>query len=211
MKAWNGILIGVVSSLLTLLLVFALMAASSAAMAHRGEPSELAVADTGQEDASLSPQAGASYYHIPGYVLIPESSATTLAHEDNGCVFATAGAAHPLYAALDIPPGSRVVSFTVFYYDSSGFDLSGVLVRFNSAGTSKVNLAAVASTGTEGYGSRTDDLDHVTDTFGYSYAVSVSFGAMSGSLRVCGIRVMYYPPLQSFSLMPVVTRDVDSP
>ena len=148
MKVRHGILIGVASSLLMLLLVFALLMASGAALAQRGDPPEAASppgAGAPPDAASLAPQAGASYYHIPAYVLIPGSPVITVSHDNFGCIHLTAGDELPLYAALDIPPASRIVSFTVFYYDTSVGDVSGSLVQYNSAGTSAVNLASISS------------------------------------------------------------------
>ena len=211
MKARQGILIGVVSSLLTLLVVFGLLAATGAALAQKGDPPAPAAAAAALRDPLLAPQAGASYYHVPGSVLTPMDSGTTVAYHDVGCVYATGGTERILNAPLDIPPASRILSFTVYYYDTSIGDLSGKLTRYNAAGTSSTDLASISSTGSDGYDSRSDSLDHVTDTFNYSYAVRVSFGSTSGSLRVCGVRVMYYAPYYGASFMPVVTKGATSP
>lgn len=206
MKAWHRVLIGIGFSLTTFVAIVLAATASGAVFAQ----GEVSTATTGAAVVPEAPQAGMSYYHIPGYVLVPGGPSVIVAHDNFGCIHATAGDELPLYAALDIPPGSRVVSFSVFYYDTSVGDVSGRLDQYSAAGKSAVVLASASSSGTGGYGSSSDDLDHVIDTFGSSYAIRIAFSALSGSLRFCGVRVGYYAPF-GVSFVPAVMRGAAAP
>lgn len=147
------------------------------------------------DDQSLFDEAAiAQFYHIPGSVLTPVNSATALAYGLYGCVYATAGAGSLLNAPLEIPDGSRIVLMRLYYDDTSAANLYGWITRYNEYGTGFQDLVAVPSVGDSGHGTNHGDLDHIVDTYNWSYVLNVSLGTASSGLQICGIRVMYYPP-----------------
>jgi hypothetical protein len=154
-----------------------------------------------------SAAAAVSYYHIPGSVLTPVSSATTLDYDFMGCIHATAGASNLLNAPLNIPPGSRITLLRLYYDDTSTSDIQSWITRYNPEGTSFEDLVTVASSGTDGHGSNYGTLDHVVDPYGWSYVLVVRLNGTSPTLQVCGLRVMYYPPVTYYNFTPNVVRD----
>jgi hypothetical protein len=173
----------------------------------RGEPLDDPAVSANQATESPSatpPAAGisatANFYHIPGSALTPVDSATTLAYDSMGCVHATAGAGYLLNAPLEIPNGSRIVLLRLYYDDTSASDdVNGWITRYNEAGTSFEDLVSVTSTGSAGHGSNYGDLDHIVDTYGWSYVLNARLNVASSALQVCGLRVMYYPPAATTS------------
>jgi hypothetical protein len=148
------------------------------------------------DDLSLFPEAAvARFYHIPGSVLTPVASATALTYAPYGCVYATAGATYLLNAPLEIPHGSQIVLMRLYYDDTSATNnIIGWITRYNAYGTGFQDLVAVTSLGYSGHGTNYGDLDHIVDTYDWSYVLNVALGTASSGLQICGIRVMYYPP-----------------
>jgi hypothetical protein len=171
-------------------------------MPARGEPLDdpaLRAKQASETPSATQPQASvaatASFYHIPGSVLTPVDGATTLAYDSMGCVHATAGAGYLLNAPLEIPSGSQIVLLRLYYDDTSASDISSWITRYNEAGTDFEDLVSVSSTGTAGHGSNYGNLDHIVDTYNWSYVLNVRLNASTSSLQVCGFRVMYYAPV----------------
>lgn len=144
------------------------------------------------DDPLLSPNPAARFYHIPGSVLTPVDSMTTLVYDLMGCVHATAGAAYLLNAPLELKDGQRIVLLRLYYDDASASDMNGWITRYDELGTSYEDLVGVTSVGSSGHGSNYGDLDHIVDTYGWSYVLNVRLNAASSALQVCGLRVMYY-------------------
>jgi hypothetical protein len=137
----------------------------------------------------------ASFYHIPGSVLQPVDSSTTLKYDSMGCVHAGTGGYDLLNAPLDIPNGSRIVLLRLYYDDTSdSSNVSGWITRYNSAGTDYEDLVSVSSTGSSGHGSAYGDLDHTVDAYNWSYILVARTNGASSAQQVCGLRVMYYAP-----------------
>jgi hypothetical protein len=144
------------------------------------------------DDPLLFPNPAARFFHIPGSVLTPVDSSTTLVYDSMGCVHASAGASHLLNAPLELKDGQRIVLLRLYYDDTSSSDMNGWITRYNEAGTSYEDLVGVQSTGSSGHGSSYGDLDHIVDTYGWSYVLNVRLNSASSALQVCGLRVMYY-------------------
>ena len=159
------------------------------------------------DNGAKYPSATASFYHLPGSALTPVDGATTLTYDLMGCVHATAGASYLLNAPLEIPDGSTIVLMRLYYDDTSASSINGWITRYNEAGTGYEDLVSVASSGSAGHGSNYGDLNHIVDTYGYSYVVNVRLNSASSTLQVCGIRVMYYAPVHAVNFLPVVMRN----
>jgi hypothetical protein len=159
------------------------------------------------DDLALFPQATASFYHIAGSTLIPVDSATNLVYDLMGCVHASAGATYLLNAPLNIPNGSHIAVLRLYYNDTSASDMNGWITRYDELGTDFEDLVGVTSTGSGGHGSNYGDLDHIVDTYGWSYVLNVRLNVSSSALQVCGMRVMYYPPPGCCTFLPSVMRN----
>jgi hypothetical protein len=145
------------------------------------------------ELSPLAPDATAFFYHIPGSTLTPVDSTTKLSYDLMGCIHATAGATYLLNAPLEVPNGSRIVLLRLYYDDTSTTqDVYGWITRYNEAGTDFEDLVAVPSNSSSGHGSNFGDLDHVVNTYSYSYVLVARVNVASTALQVCGLRVMYY-------------------
>ena len=68
----------------------------------------------------LAPSATSKFYHIPGSVLTPVDSSTTLAYDSMGCIHAKTGGGDLLNAPLEIPDGSTLIGVRLYYYDTNG-------------------------------------------------------------------------------------------
>lgn len=159
------------------------------------------------DDESKFPDAAAaSFYHIPGSVLTPVSSATTLSYGFMGCIYATAGAGNLLNAPLELPDGARVVLVRLYYDDASTSSIDAWLTRYDELGTTYEDLIHIASTGSSGHGSSYGELDHVVNTYSWSYVLNVRLNAADTNLQVCGLRVMYYAP-GTTNYLPAVMRN----
>jgi hypothetical protein len=96
-------------------------------------------------------------------------------------------------AAVHLPQGAVVISFRVFFYDSSSSDLS-VSLQFIPASGAYYTLAEVDSTGLSGYASKTDtSISYATiDNTLNSYHIRAwSDSWDSNNLRVMGALVTY--------------------
>jgi hypothetical protein len=172
------------------------------AVTERGEP---------LDDLSLfgETMAAAKFYHIPGSVLTPVDSTTQLVYDLMGCVHASAGASGLLNAPLEIPDGSHIVLMRLYYDDTSANEINSWITRYDELGTDFQDLVAVASAGSGGHGSNYGDLDHIVDTYGWSYVINIKLNSSTSALQVCGIRVMYYPPAGCGMCLPVMKRNAN--
>jgi hypothetical protein len=155
----------------------------------------------------LSPSVAnpARFYHIPGSALTPVNSSTTLTYDGMGCVHATAGATYLLNAPLEIPDKSRLNGLRVYYDDTSATEsVYGWITRYNAAGTDYEDLVAVPSLGSSGHGSNYVNLDHIVDTYNYSYVLVARLNVATSALQICGLRVMYYLPPKLY--LPLLIR-----
>ncbi|MBN1370997.1 MAG: hypothetical protein JW987_03475 [Anaerolineaceae bacterium] len=159
------------------------------------------------EQSLLAVSFTASFYNVPGSILTPVSSTTSLASAGDGCIYADAWAGSLLNAPLDIPPGSQIVLLRLYYDDTSASNLEAWITRYNSAGTDFEDLVHITSSGDGGHGSSYQALDHVTDTYNWRYVLNVRLNSPSPTLQVCGIRVMYYAPIIYGTFLPEIMRD----
>ncbi len=167
--------------------------------------------EAADDPALLAPTADNDrFYHIPGSVLMPVDSGTTLAYDYMGCVHANTGGSALLNAPLDIPEGSTLIGFRLYYYDThASSNVQAWITRYNEDGTGYDDIAYATSSGTGGRGSVWADANssmNVLDTYNWSYVLNVRLNAASSTLQVCGLRVMYTPPPGCCTYLPTVMR-----
>jgi hypothetical protein len=145
-------------------------------------------------EQAVTLETTARFYHIPGSVLTPVDSSTSLVYDYMGCVHASAGATSLLNAPLEIPDGSKIVLLRLYYDDTSADSISSWITRYNEAGTGFEDLVFAGSLGDGGHASSYGNLDHIVDTYNWRYVLNVRLNSASSTLQVCGLRVMYYAP-----------------
>ena len=162
------------------------------------------------DDRALFPNATAQYYHVPGSVLMPVDSSTTLAYDYMGCVHAKTGGANLLNAPLDIPSGSTITGMRLFYYDSNAStNVQAWITRYDMDGVDFDDIVNTTSSGSSGRGNIWGDADPtmgVLDTYSWSYVLNVRVNSASNTLQICGLRVMYYSPAGCCNYLPAIQR-----
>ena len=163
------------------------------------------------DDLALFPNATAQYYHVPGSVLMPVDSSTTLAYDYMGCVHAKTGGANLLNAPLDIPGGSTLTGMRLYYVDSNASaNVQAWITRYDMDGTDYDDIINITSSGSSGHGNVWGDADPtmgVLDTYSWSYVLNVRVNSASNTLQICGLRVMYYPPAGCCNYLPAIQRN----
>lgn len=163
------------------------------------------------DDLALFPNATAQYYHVPGSVLMPVDSSTTLAYDYMGCVHAKTGGANLLNAPLDIPGGSTLTGMRLYYVDSNASaNVQAWITRYDIDGTDYDDIINIASSGSSGRGNVWGDAEPtmgVLDTYSWSYVLNVRVNSASNTLQICGLRVMYYPPAGCCNYLPAIQRN----
>lgn len=174
------------------------------------EVKSLPVSGEALDEQALSPNIVSAFYHIPGSVLMPVDSSTTLAYDYMGCVHAKTGGGDLLNAPLDIPDGSTLIGARLYYYDANaGSDVRGWVTRYNEDGTDYDDIVSTVSSGSSGYGNSWGDANssmNVMDMYNWSYVLNARLNGASDTLQVCGLRVMYSPPPGCCTYLPTILR-----
>ncbi len=179
----------------------------------QGTQTQLAMAPgEPQDDPALfaSIAATSRFYNIPGSVLMPVDSATTLAYDYMGCIHAKTGGGNLLNAPLNLPEGSTLIGIRLYYVDSNATtDVNAWITRYNLDGTDFDDLVSVMSSGDAGRGNVWGDVDptmNVVDTYSWRYVLNGRVNSATNTLQICGIRVMYTPPPGCCTYIPSVMR-----
>jgi hypothetical protein len=164
-----------------------------------------------QDNRTLSPNATSRYYHIPGSVLMPVDSSTTLAYDYMGCIHAKTGGGDLLNAPLDIPEGSTLIGLRLYYNDTNaGTNINAWITRYNLDGTDYDDIVSVVSSGSAGHGNVWAEVDptmNLVDPYNWSYVINGRVNGAASSLQICGIRVMYSPPAGCCAYLPSVMHN----
>ena len=224
MRAGRGILISVVSSVVTVLAVVAMLSSSGVALAQ--PPGTAGVAQSGPEtgdggagsvkpgdagphpdwaDEPLMPQISFSYYRLVGTAFNERTTTTTYAYNFNGCVYENGGTDNRFMAPVLVPEGATIKYLRLYYDDTNaGTDLTAWLTRYQPGVTSE-DLTSVTSSGSSGYGTTlSPEITHTVDLTSWAYTVIIAPNANASSNSFCGVRVAYYAPVGTVGLMPSV-------
>jgi|DewCreStandDraft_5_1066085.scaffolds.fasta_scaffold01442_21 hypothetical protein len=174
------------------------------------EVKSLPVSGEALDEQGLSPNSVSVFYHIPGSVLMPVDSTTTLGYDGKGCVHAKTGGSDLLNAPLDIPDGSTLIGARLYYYDGDASkDLQGWITRYNLDGTTFDDIVSIHSSGSGGrgntWGAAISSMS-VIDMYNWSYVLNARLNGASNTLQVCGLRVMYDPPSGCCTYLPSILR-----
>jgi hypothetical protein len=96
---------------------------------------------------------------------------------------------------LDIPNGARIDYLRIFYYDAAVSDSTAFITTYNGVG-GLVDITAVNSAGTSGYGYAISDyIGHIVDNFNNAYVFNWRPNQLGAQTQLCGLRVAYRLPL----------------
>ena len=150
------------------------------------EPSEV----TGEDGVT---RTGFQYYFVAGSALHPTDQAAGWTRHEGGCVSAE-NAAVPFVTDLDLPQDSIIEFLRVYYYDAAEVDNGEAsIVAYDGRGDELILLDGLASSGSEGYGTRYKEqqTDHQVDNLDYAYVLRWHPHIVGSTMRVCGLRVAY--------------------
>jgi hypothetical protein len=154
------------------------------------------------------------YYMVPGATLRGRSSTATLAYDGLGCIHATSISSDEqqrlFNTELHLPDGSEIKYLRLYFYD----DLDNREVRghitLHEPGTKTEDVISVSSgvANKPGYGHVVNltAVSHFVDNSIKGYTLIGWPSASSASLKVCGLRVAYYPPPFYPVFLPTVRR-----
>ena len=231
MNTRNGMLIGVVSSLLTLLIVYALLSLFGTALAENTKPPKPAengwnlVSPTPEspeghdENAGgpvfplapeqAAPNAVTAYIHIAGSAFVPMHSASGVEYSPWGCMYMTGPESSSNYSVV-LPPDSTVTSLEMYYVDSSAtYNGTMQFAEYND-GQNGSYKSTLQTTGSSGWGKTTiSGLSIPLDYANYSYVFYWDVSAAAGSqVELCGMRIGYTTPW-SMNFIPSIMRQAN--
>lgn len=212
--------ISVVSSVVTLLAVFALLHASGTVQAQRPVPTPTTTAALPQDPDSQAhrphipaqpeaPQAGVMHQHIAGSAFVPMYWDAKPVYAYGGCTYgdATATAGRVIYnLPVILPPGSTINSLRFYYKDTSASD-STIRLREMDDGQNVVDIATVSSAGNSGYGNETVNFTHTVDYVNYSYVIQWYANVAGSTMELCGVRIGYTPPSIFGVALPAIIKN----
>lgn len=216
MSTKKVILLSVLSSLLTLLVIVAVMAGGNLVLAQgpdvetgdgyapNAEAPVFEVAPNAPDEA----QQTFSYYYILGSHMQPRSSNTEYTYSGDGCIYVNSAIDNRMQFPVILPEGSQIKYVRIYYNDTSASTMTVWLTEYN-AGQSADDLTSVSSTGSSGFGSTLSPQisEEVTGAVS-QYTLNYSWGGVTNStMQLCGIRVAYYAPIGGLSFLPSVLRD----
>ncbi len=227
MSTRHGMLIGVVSSLVTLLIVFALMPMSGTALAENSQPFKPAedgrnlvlptpeLPEYSDENAGgprfpfvsepAAPDTIAAEFHIAGSAFVPMHSNSGVNYSPWGCMYMTGPESSSNYSVV-LPSAATVTFLRLYYVDSSAtYDGTMHFAEYND-GQNGVYKATLQTAGSGGWGTATvSGLSIPLDYANYSYVLYWSVNtAASSSVQLCGMRIGYTVP--SGLYLPLITR-----
>ncbi len=226
MNARVLLIVCLVSSLVALVLLFAVVPSSTSVSAQSpivsaDEASRPAGAvspeklDEGAPDARV-PAAPAAcgvsavnclYYHISSSLFQGRDSTSTYAYDGSGCFHHTSASVNGFMAPVLLTHGSIIKYIRVYYIDTSASDMT-MRLRYFDDGTSSVDLTTVSTSGSA-MGVRTALSAEITHTVAYdlySYGIlAFESGPTDGSIQLCGVRLAYIPGAYGLDL-PFIAR-----
>lgn len=149
-----------------------------------------------------------SSIRIAGSTLRPrESDVDYSVGDGGGCVYAGAGSSETIWnTPIWLPPGARVHSVRLYYYDASAANAIGWFTIYDLYGNI-VDEWSVSSVGSSGNGFQdTVVIDHNIDYSVYSYAVNWRPEVIGEAMQLCGFRIFYDPPLFPLGFLPAITK-----
>jgi hypothetical protein len=135
-----------------------------------------------------------SYLNIVGAVFQGRNDGVGFNTGKPGCVYTTAGNARLTFKAV-LPDGALVKYVRIFYYDTSGSDMTVWLTDYDGAGNNN-DLAMVSSSGNGGFGTALSaELNYTVNHAANALALVATPSVLDSTQQLCGVRIAYYDPL----------------
>ncbi|HOA22220.1 MAG TPA: hypothetical protein PKL82_06985 [Anaerolineaceae bacterium] len=163
--------------------------------AQPGSEGELRPDEVNSEALEAEPQLAGYYYDFSaGATMRPRASLTNWEYDSGGCIHPSKG--YDLFTLpLDLPQGASIDYLRLYFYDTSTTANGTAFITIYDGAGGIDDLISVSSVGSAGYGYAVSDyVNHVVDNVNYAYVLNYSSGTPSSSVRLCGLRVMYYIP-----------------
>ncbi len=187
------------------------MAWSSSAEAPPGTSVDmLSPPDT---DAPTSPEADDApdaliSWRVAGSALKPRENDVNYSIGSSGaCTYVTSGDASTVWnIPVILPQGSFVDTLRIYYYDTSGSNMSAWFTTYDLYGNI-VQEWSVTSSGNSGNGFNDSALiSHTVDYSVYSYLLNWRPNGTGSSLQLCGFRIFHDPPSFGAAYMPMIEK-----
>lgn len=136
---------------------------------------------------------------VPAPAFIPRNSTTEWDYAGNGYISRDGGIGSQFWAPVDLPHGSELATFRVFYYDNSASDIT-VWLTYYEGDTAPTNFDVdnFTSSGTPGFASDFINLFHTINnypngdlTLERNYTIIASLPDASNDLRLKGVRLWW--------------------
>jgi hypothetical protein len=115
----------------------------------------------------------------------------------------------PAEHTLQLPQGAEIDYLRVFFYDNDAAnDAAAHLYAFDGLGGG-TELATAGSTGTPGQSSAGSGyFSHIVDNTAEALSLSLHYGGLDSTLRICGVRIRYQYTIATVSL-PVILNQTN--
>ncbi len=153
--------------------------------------------------------AASAYLQIPGSALRPENSPSaewTVDANYPGCIYIESGNVLEMFNVPIFPPrGATLTKVRVYVYDASAYDTLLMLDVFRPYGDEQYAWANHSS-GSSGYSYFEINIpNHVVDYSLYSYALRWLPCRLGPEIRLCSMR-LYYFPAGGLNYLPAVMK-----
>lgn len=140
----------------------------------------------------LYPTPHTHYFIIGSEGFVPGSNVAYTNTYGNGGAYIASGSG-ALVAPVHLPQGAVVTAFKVFFYDTSGANMTVYLDRQFMTGGAFGDMATISSAGVSGYDSRstTAITNPTVDNTAASYLVYAYSDAWDSNLRIKGALITY--------------------
>ena len=225
MKTRQVIGLSVLSSLMTLLVVFVVLNGSGVAVAQKPDPTPIPIQQVAPQDpnaltvnsegpamnqAPELPDAVAAttdYQHVAGSAFVPLYGDAGVTYGSKGCTYMTGPTHLFMNYSLDLPHNSTVTYIRLYFNDTAATDGTLYLAQYDD-GASYTYLASVTTSGSSGLGSATvSGLTITLDYVNYNYVMYWIPGVAGSTMQLCGFRVNYERPYWGANFLPAVLNN----
>ena len=132
------------------------------------------------------------YFSVSSAAFVPRNNVDYYNSGGMGGAYITTGS-NSLVASADLPHGAVVTRLTVYFNDTSSYDMNVTLYRLSLTGNAYSQLAELSSSGTSGYYSLTDTTisNPTINNIGYGYLINAYSANWNSSLKIMGAYIAY--------------------
>ena len=145
---------------------------------------------------------------ISANTFVPFDDDMTYTYWGSGCLYRTGGASWTDHT-LQLPQGAEIDYLRIFFYDNDAAnDAQAYLFAYDGLGGG-TELATVTSTGAPGQSSAGSGyFSHFVDNSTEALSLSLRYGGLDSTLRICGVRIRYQYDI-SIVTLPVILNQTN--